>query len=120
MSRSILSSDQAAASALQRSGLSSARTALATALAGFDDPDEAREAADSVRRLTRSLVEAGQLRESPDIAAAAIAVLVASGPAIRPAAEAFAARLGEWVDGQAPRTGTTVLIIEDDPDLASA
>ena len=74
------------AAALRRTGLTTSLAALESAVHGLSLPGEAEDAADSIRRIARALVEGGALEGRIESAEAASEVLAADRAAIGVAA----------------------------------
>jgi diguanylate cyclase (GGDEF)-like protein len=106
------------AGAAKRTGLAAPLAALESALPGLALPNEAQDAADSIRRIARALVEGGALEAHSELAAAASRVLAADRAAIGDAARVLAELLSRAVETQASKGRDLVLVIEDDARFA--
>ncbi len=97
---------------------------LASALeAAIATPSPTRPAAEveaSVHRLAQAVRAAAATEARRELAAAADAVLLASGPALGPAAALLLARLREEASRGAAAGATRILVVEDDPVMAHA
>lgn len=103
-----------------RSGLAGPLVALESALYGLAQSAEAEDSAQSLRRITRALVEGGTLAARPELAAAASSVLGAEAGALADAARRLTTLLAQAVAAHTTAKPDLVLIVEDDTTFARA
>jgi two-component system, cell cycle response regulator len=100
------------AAGLRRTGLTTSLAALESAVHALALPGEAEDAADSIRRIARALIEGGALEGRIEPGAAASEVLAADRAGIGVAARRLVELLA--LETRASKGDDLVLVIEDD------